>query len=85
VHYDEGLIMRLPLLPDDDLRLPDLQAWIGFFGGYDKISPEAWEQWDRLNQRAANCKSSKVVRRAYLEDEMTNPLRGLVPSHFLAH
>jgi hypothetical protein len=23
-------------------------AWIGFFGGYDKISPEAWEQWDRL-------------------------------------
>jgi hypothetical protein len=48
VHYEEGLIVRLPPLPDDDLRLPDLQAWIGFFGGYDKISPEAWEQWDRL-------------------------------------
>jgi hypothetical protein len=40
--------MRLPPLPDDDLRLPDLRAWVAFFGGYDKITTEAWAHWDGL-------------------------------------
>jgi hypothetical protein len=35
-------------MPEDDLGLPDLQAWVAFFGGFDKIPPEAWAQWDRL-------------------------------------
>jgi uncharacterized SAM-binding protein YcdF (DUF218 family) len=48
VHGD--VTMRFPPLPDDGLALPDLRAWIVFFGGYDKIGPEAWEQWDRLHE-----------------------------------
>jgi hypothetical protein len=43
-----GELVRFPPLPDDDLGLPNLQAWVAFYGGYDKITPEAWAQWDRL-------------------------------------
>jgi hypothetical protein len=28
---------------------PDLQALVGRFGTYDKITSEAWAEWDRLN------------------------------------
>jgi hypothetical protein len=43
--------MRLPPLLDDDLRLPDLQAWVAFFGGYEKIGPQAWERAYLKSQR----------------------------------
>jgi hypothetical protein len=26
---------------------PDLQALVRTYGGYDKITPEAWAQWDK--------------------------------------
>ena len=41
------MTMRFPPLPDDDLRLPDLQQWVAFFGGYHNITPEAWAHWER--------------------------------------
>ncbi len=41
---------KFPPLPDDGLGLPDLQEWIAFYGGYHKIPPEAWAEWDRLNE-----------------------------------
>jgi hypothetical protein len=28
---------------------PDLQALVAKFGGYNKITPEAWAEWDRRN------------------------------------
>lgn len=28
-------------------RSPDLQSLVHAYGGYDKITPEAWEDWDR--------------------------------------
>ena len=36
---------------DDDIPpRPDLQALVALrFGGYDKISSEAWAEWDRQN------------------------------------
>jgi hypothetical protein len=40
--------MHLPPLPDDDLGLLDLQAWVASFGGFNNIPAEAWAQWDRL-------------------------------------
>jgi hypothetical protein len=30
------------------LQVPDLQALVARFGGYDKITPEAWAEWDRV-------------------------------------
>jgi hypothetical protein len=35
-------------MSDDDnpVKPPDLQEWIGRYGGYDKID---WEAWDRAN------------------------------------
>jgi hypothetical protein len=32
----------LATAPRQRLGLPDLQAWVAFYGGYDKITPEAW-------------------------------------------
>jgi hypothetical protein len=34
--------------PLRDNGLPDLQELIELHGGYDKIPPEAWTEWDRL-------------------------------------
>jgi hypothetical protein len=31
------------------MAVPDLQELIADHGGYDKIPPEAWAEWDRLN------------------------------------
>jgi hypothetical protein len=31
------------------IAVPDLQELIASHGGYDKITPEAWAEWDRLN------------------------------------
>jgi hypothetical protein len=46
--------MRFPPLLDDDLGLPDLQAWVALYAGYDKITPEAWAQWEnKLDGREA--------------------------------
>jgi hypothetical protein len=42
---------KFPPIPDDGLGLPDLQQWVAFYGGYDKITPEAWAEWDRLHER----------------------------------
>jgi hypothetical protein len=39
--------MPFPQLPDDDLRLPDLQQWITHYGGYDRIPPESWAHWEQ--------------------------------------
>jgi hypothetical protein len=36
-------------MPDDGLGLPDLQQWVEFYGGYNKIPLEAWAEWDRRN------------------------------------
>jgi hypothetical protein len=46
------LIIRLPPPPADadDLGLPDLQAWVAFYGGYCKIPAKAWEHWDKLHE-----------------------------------
>jgi hypothetical protein len=41
---------NFPPLPNDGLGLPDLQEWIKFYGGYSRIPPEAWAEWDRLNE-----------------------------------
>jgi hypothetical protein len=40
---------KFPPMPDDGLALPDLQEWIAFYGGYDKIPSWAWAEWDRLH------------------------------------
>jgi hypothetical protein len=42
---------KFPPLPDDGLALPDLQQWVAFYGGYDKIPAEAWAHWDELHER----------------------------------
>ena len=34
---------------DDDPRAPDLQQLVAKQGGYDKITPEAWAEWDAQN------------------------------------
>jgi hypothetical protein len=39
---------KFPPLFDDDLALPDLAQWVAFYGGYDRITPPAWAEWDRL-------------------------------------
>jgi hypothetical protein len=36
---------KLPPMPDDGLAL-----WIEFYGGYHKVPPEAWAEWDRLHE-----------------------------------
>ena len=35
--------------PKRAMAVPDLQKLIASHGGYDKITPEAWAEWDRLN------------------------------------
>jgi hypothetical protein len=35
--------------PKRAIAAPDLQELIARHGGYDKIAPEAWAEWDRLN------------------------------------
>jgi len=35
--------------PKRAMAVPDLQELIASHGGYDKITPEAWDEWDRLN------------------------------------
>ena len=39
---------KFPPLFDDDLALPDLAQWVAFYGGYDRITPPARAEWDRL-------------------------------------
>ncbi len=39
---------KFPPLDDDTLALPELQQWVEFYGGYEKIPSEAWAWWDRL-------------------------------------
>jgi hypothetical protein len=39
---------------DDDFwremgRMPDLQALVRHYGGYDKITAAAWDRWDSAN------------------------------------
>ena len=33
----------------DERGVPDLQKLVAIFGPYDKITPEAWVQWDQAN------------------------------------
>ena len=33
--------------PKRAMAVPDLQALVAKHGGYDKITPEAWAEWDR--------------------------------------
>ncbi len=40
--------IKFPPPSDDGLRLPDLQEWIKFYGGYHNIPLAAWERWERL-------------------------------------
>jgi len=42
---------KFPPLPDNGLALPDLQQWIEFYGGYDKILPEGWARWNELYEK----------------------------------
>jgi hypothetical protein len=35
--------------PKRAMAVPDLQELIASHGGYDKITPEAWAEWGRLN------------------------------------
>jgi hypothetical protein len=49
-------------MPDDGPpKPPDLQKLVTRFGGYDKITPEAWAEWDRVNAEW------REERRAYYE------------------
>ena len=34
----------------DENGMPDLQKLVACFGGYNKITPEAWAQWDEANE-----------------------------------
>jgi hypothetical protein len=34
---------------NDDDPPPDLQELVRQYGGYDRITPEAWAKWDRDN------------------------------------
>jgi hypothetical protein len=38
-----------PTIPHNELGQPDLQTLVRQCGGYDKITPELWELWDRAN------------------------------------
>jgi hypothetical protein len=46
------------------MAVPDLQELIASHGGYDKITPEAWAKWDRLN---AEWQERQRLDRAALE------------------
>ena len=49
-------------MPDDGPpKPPDLQKLVAEFGGYDKITPEAWVEWDLANAEW------REARRAYYE------------------
>lgn len=32
------------------MKAPNLHEYMAKFGGYDKITPEGWAEWDRLNR-----------------------------------
>jgi hypothetical protein len=44
----ESYQVNFPPPSDDGQRLPDLQGWIKFYGGYHNIPLTAWARWDRL-------------------------------------
>jgi hypothetical protein len=55
---------------DDPVCLPDLQQLVAKHGGYDKIGPEAWAEWDEQNVRF------QTERRLRLEEERNKPRGG---------
>jgi hypothetical protein len=54
---------------------PDLQRLVEIFGGYDKITPSAWAQWD------ADCAAyrSRMITIAPAEEKRPQAIKSLYP------
>jgi hypothetical protein len=55
----QAILKKLLAAARDPLRLPDLQEWVSAFGGYHRIPPEAWAEWDKLYEESRRRRSQQ--------------------------